>query len=415
MKHIQVFAAAVAAFFVVANAGGAESDAVVTFQSNATLTNSTEWTYKSVVSNANGYGLNSQNSLACSPEFGFCVTSVVLEVSATDSSTRSVVLSPLSPETAVAEGGCVTNTPPQGTISEIGAVWDASLRIRSFSISATTGSGNVYLKTATVSGIPLLGVPSNLASDAEKFDRVTLCWSVPEDATATDVEIEKDISVPFSSKEPFECDFSEISNAGGNLIDIDESLHEKYVALTGENVRAPTNTTGIVQLGTTDDGGWLLFSGVESYASAKLVVRARKHPSDPASRNKMPVFAIYEGVTNELGRIELSDEMADHVLDVAGLQGGTQLLLRSAPNKYGEFSGEGRVQVAFIGVAVSYEKSFMVGSACRLRVADMSPEARYLWRARSRGASGIVSPYTDWASFVTGDSRFTGGTVIVMQ
>ena len=68
MKHNQVFAAAVAAFFVVANAVGAESDAVETFQFNAALTNSTEWTYYSVASNSNEYCLNSQESLVRSPE-----------------------------------------------------------------------------------------------------------------------------------------------------------------------------------------------------------------------------------------------------------------------------------------------------------------------------------------------------------
>lgn len=415
MKYIKVLAAVAAAFFVAENAVGEESGVVETFQFNAALTNSTEWTYSSVESNSYGYGLKSKGSLVCSPEFGFCVTSVVLEVSTTDSSTRSVVLSPTSPETAVAQGYSVTNTPPQGTDYEISAAWDASLRVRSFSISGTTGQGNVYLKSVTVSGISLLDVPSDLASDAEKFDRVTLCWSVPEEASATDVEIEKDISVPFSSKEPFECDFSSISNYGGNPMKVDESLPAEYAELTGQNVYAPTNTSGVVQLGTTSGDGWLLFSGVESYASAKLVVRARKHPSDSSSRNMMPVFAICEGVTNELGRIELTDEMDDYVLDIAGLQNGTQLLVRSVPTKDGSYSGGGRVQLAFMGVAVAYTKSFMVGAAHRLRVADMSPEVRYMWRARSRSSSGIVSPYTEWVSFVTGDSRYTGGTVIVMQ
>ena len=247
---------------------------------------------------------------------------------------------------------------------------------------------------------------------------MTLCWENPDGASAADVEIEKDISVPFPGQEPFQCDFAEISNYGGNplnLADGHDRLHAAYGELAGHNVFAPTNTSGVVQLGSTSDGGWLLLSGVESYKSAKLVVRARKYPGDAASRNTMPVFGICEGGTNELGRIELSDEMEDHVLDISELQGGTQLLVRSAPTSNGSYSGNGRVQLAFIGVATSYTKSAMVGSSCRLRLVDLSPKTRYVWRARCRDASGNMSDYTDWNVFSTGEAKYSGGTIIVMR
>lgn len=422
MKYMNV-AVAAAVLCAAAKTAGAASGVVETVRFDAALTNSTEWTYSSLESNSNGYALKSQDSLVESPEFWFCVTSVVLDVTATAASTRSVVISPAVPENAHAGDASVTFTPAQGTDSTCTAAWDASLRVRSFSISATkgsatTGKGNIYLKSATIRGVALLEEPSSLLADAAKYNRVTLCWENPDGASAVDVEIEKDISVPFPGQEPFQCDFAEISNYGGNplnLADGHDRLHAAYGELAGHNVFAPTNTSGVVQLGSTSDGGWLLFSGVESYKSAKLVVRARKYPGDAAIRNKMPVFGICEGVTNELGRIELSDEMEDHVLDISELQDGTQLLVRSAPASNGSYSGNGRVQLAFMGVAASYAKSATVGSSCRIRLVDLSPKTRYVWRARCRDESGNVSSYTDWNAFSTGETKYSGGSVIVMR
>ena len=417
MKYVNV-AVAAAVLCAAAKTAGAVSGVVETVRFDAALTNSTAWTYESVASSTKGYALKSQDSLVESPEFWFCVTSVVLEVSTSGSVTRSVVMSPAVPENARAGDASVTCTPTQGTDSTCTAAWDASLRVRSFSLSATTGAGYIYLKSATILGVALLEEPSSLLADAAKYNRVTLCWENPDGASAADVEIEKDISVPFCGQEPFQCDFAEISNYGGNplnLADGHDRLHAAYGELAGHNVFAPTNTSGVVQLGSTSDGGWLLFSGVESYKSAKLVVRARKYPGDAASRNKMPVFGICEGVTNELGRIELSDEMEDHVLDISELQDGTQLLVRSAPASNGSYSGNGRVQLAFMGVAASYAKSAMVGSSCRIRLVDLSPKTRYVWRARCRDESGNVSSYTDWNAFSTGETKYSGGTIIVMR
>ena len=418
MTSIRISSAVAAAFFAAAEAAGAEPALVETVRFDAALTNSTGWTYASVPSYAEGYALNSLNSLVESPEFAFCATSVVLVVSATAGSTRSVVLRPVAAELPEAGGVCVTNTPAQGTDSTIVAAWDESMYVRSFSVSATKGQGLVYLKSAAVFGAPLLAAPSNTWADAGRYDRVTLRWENPGGGMTAEVEAEKDLSTPFFAHEPFQCDFAMISNSGANpirLADEDEKLHKAYGELTGENVLAPTNSSGVVQLGTTSSGGWLLFSGVESYASAKLVVRARKHRGDPASRNKMPVFGIYEGVTNELGRVELSDEMADHVLDVAGLPGGTRLLLRSVPSDNGDYTGKGRVLLAYMGVAVSCRRFAEAGASCRLRLVDLSPGTRYMWRVRCRYASGGISPYTDWNVFTTGVRAFAGGTVVRLR
>ena len=97
-------------------------------------------------------------------------------------------------------------------------------------------------------------------------------------------------------------------------------------ALSGENIYAPTNTSGICQIGTGRELGFLRYDGIDDYSKVVLRLRAKRYPGDNAETTVISVDSA--GATNEVETIVLGDDYADYEIGLSSVtNAGSSLLL----------------------------------------------------------------------------------------
>lgn len=106
----------------------------------------------------------------------------------------------------------------------------------------------------------------------------------------------------------------ETFSAKGNVVRMDSSLAELDPLLSGTNVYAYVNTNGICRLGKDDALGILRWAGVDNYANVQLRMSAMRYPLDNAET--MVAFE-WNGETNTIATLTLTDEFAEHTVDLS--------------------------------------------------------------------------------------------------
>ena len=239
--------------------------------------------------------------------------------------------------------------------------------------------------------------PTDLTTDSICRDRLTARWTNAAGVVSNALEVIKVFPNAFEADYATNYTFDAISHSGSRAkILSEDDFAEKAPGFCGEKVYAAANSVGVLQIGSTDNGGCLAFAGLGSYKGLSLVCIAQSYPL--ASENhSMLVSWVSGGTTNQFGRVPITDEMAPYVFPLAGVSKGAQILVQS-PVK-----NNGRVLIDSIGFVRSYtlpysQTNVVHAAAFPARdaycVRGLEPLTRYCWRVRGDAAD-------DWSEYAT--------------
>ena len=97
-------------------------------------------------------------------------------------------------------------------------------------------------------------------------------------------------------------------------------------ALSGVNIYAQTNTSGICQIGTGKALGSLRYDGISDYSNVVLRLMAKRYPGDNAET--MIVSVDSSGATNQVETITLGEDYTDYEIDLSSITNpGSALLI----------------------------------------------------------------------------------------
>ena len=223
---------------------------------------------------------NALGDYAVSPVFDAPVVRVWMEVKSTQSPSRFLTLTPVSPEAKAAavfaestSGGCV--------LQEIR--WQAEDQVRQirFSLkgSGAAGWGVRSLIIETDDGYKPVAKPENLRALQLCSDAAVLAWDA--DASRYQIEAYRIVETPASYKGLSLVDLSVLSNTSGSYVTADLT---NLGDIDTENVFQPPGSVGMVSVGNTQNLGVLRWRPGITADNVTLLIRTWKHPNEEYAR-----------------------------------------------------------------------------------------------------------------------------------
>ena len=390
----------------------------VTFTEN--LTNTTGWVYSKThfaSSHNNEMYIKSTEAYVQSPIFNFAITSISISAkNAGDSTTRDLKIVPLTgSNTALAP---IDITPASTAYSSIDITLPAEEQITRFKIVSTSGSGNIYIKSAIISGVPILEAPKDLATSEIYCDRFTASWTPDAAATTHKIEITKKVETPFTAQYATNYVLSALQNTGSSSKDITSTISSNLPEFDGQSIYIPSNTVGVIQIGATDKVGVLALPPQESYENLKLVIRAKYCDNDPA-HEEMPVYYISGDVTNKITEVEFKNTFEIKVVDLKAfaIPSNTRIALTSPDHN------DKRFQIDLLGFATETKEAesfteLVISKALNTphyTAKALEPNTEYSWSVISYGEDGATSKRTEWQSVNTNNLRAPIGFCISVR
>ena len=385
----------------------------VTF--DAALTNETGWSFNDKVGNNNtGYYLL-QDAEVATPQFGFNITSVEIRVATTSSCNRNLIIRPGG--NASSDSDCAFNTIPAGTTTNLFATWNTASPVRSFIIKSTVGSkGNLYIKSAVISGVPIIDAPTNLQADNIRGTRFRLSWTNPAGASSNRVDVSSVARRKASGETIEEYDFLAFTNTSVNAqgrLD-DDRLLMGYPAFSGEKIYMAGLSTGVVQISSREDRGYLVYDRSRLAADdLTLVVSAKKHSSDTSGTWGLSVAQLDDGgTTNSLALLDLDYEFPSSPFTVPLPNCGTPCRLLLLPSDSAK--GNRRILIDHLAFVQGYSpeavetnvvKTAFVTDSTTYSVRGLCPRTEYVARITAFDADGNESsPSEPLAVTTNGDA-----------
>ena len=382
-------------------------------------TNTARWEYTNVKSGNNGHYIASPNSSIKSQQFNFAVTSVTVCVSLTPACNRNLVISPLALLNESPAPHCEFSNIPRNTETNLVANWEAASRVRLFTITATSGnSGNIYLKSAVISGVPLIEPPTNLQSDEIKGTRSNLSWENPENAVSNKIEVSQVVRKEEYSTMLDEYDFMALTNKNTNAsrcLDKDNLQMDYYPAFSGTNIYAAGNSTGVVQISSTDYKGYLQYDfstireALNETANVSMLVSAKKHHTDTVGT--WGLLITVSNITNTASSSitnELTHEFptSPYLIPLGNITTNSMLILKPSDTTS---QSKRRILIDYLAFVRDYSPSsvstnlvktvFATGNATTIR--GLSPYSSYIASITAFDADGNESEPSEPISFMT--------------
>lgn len=392
-------------------ADGASVD--VTF--NAALTNETAWTYSDgfgYVSSKKKFAFTKANANAdqvVSPTFDFAVTSIVIRAEkASDKTTRKMSIRATSGTAGNEAIELVDGVVPQEQVA-FTSVWTcaASDAVRSFALLTTGGSGNLYLESATISGVPFVSSPTGLEVSGIRATSFRLSWTNPDAAVSNRI----DVSQVVEGSEGIEYDFETFSNSSSSVSNVTDKLVELFPKFGGSSViRLPTNTVGVIQISTSSSHGYLVHSGFENCSELSMTVSSRR-PHKDAYKNLIIGYESPEGTTNNLGAVEMTTSFQMNEISLAGLPDNMPLIINTQTQ-----SSDARVEIDYLAFNWCAKTNFVksvFATKNSARINGLSPSTEYAVSVTAFDSSDIESRPSDPVEARTADAD--PGFVIVIQ
>lgn len=380
------------------------------------LTNETEWAYHETKFTASGeMQITKQNAFIQSPTFEFAITSISISAkNAGDTTTRDLNIIPVINNDITLDH--IDITPTSTTYSSIDITIPAEEQIKSFKITSTSGSGNIYIKSAVISGVPILEAPKDLATYEIYRDRFSASWTPDAAATTHKIEVTKKIETPFTAQYTTNYVLSALQNTGGNSKDITDSISSSLPEFEGQSIYIPSNTVGVVQIGSTTKAGVLVLPPQGSYENLKLVIRAKYCDNDP-THEEMPIYYISGDVTNKITEVEFKNAFEIKVVDLLNIPSNTRIALTSPDHN------DKRFQIDLLGFATETKEAV---SSTELVISTtvktphytakaLEPDTEYSWSVISYGEDGATSKRTQWQSVTTNNLRPPEGFYITVR
>lgn len=180
-----------------------------------------------------------------------------------------------------------------------------------------------------------------------------------------------------------------------NPVDSADKVPQIDSALSGVNIYAPTNTSGICQIGKGDELGFIRYDGISDYSNVVLRLRAKRYLGDNAETTIVSVDPA--GMTNEVETIVLVADYADYEINLSSITNeGSALLLG-----YYKTKSHRRVLLDSMSIVrLSADRETQIDSRfisaapgqTRFRLPfDLAPKAEYRFSVRAVNGDGIMS------------------------
>ena len=346
---------------------------------------------------------------ACSPEFDFNVTQLVMRVLCASAETkRFLTITPMISDPEAQKHTAERST----TLIEQVFTWNPAEGVRQFRLQNDTGEGG------TSWGIASLAVytdriepPTGLREDSLYRDAFAAAWDPASKAVRYDVKYASVTRIQPSYETVAEWNFSSLTNThGGNPRTLDLLKRDypgKLDDLTGMNVCMEKYTGEHIQIGQSEKLGFLDFpmpSVPECSRPLTGILQAWKHPDDSKSPT-LPIYWAADGVTNDLATFELTVDKKEYRFPIPEGVAIESVILSSTTNLMTQKESHGRVRVESFAIVSGYvpgsvttnEFKILKSRATEKVVKDLAP-GEWLWTARSFDADGRDSP---WSPFRT--------------
>ena len=387
----------------------------VTF--DAALTNATGWSFNDKVgNNNNGYYLL-QAAEVTTPQFGFNITSVEIRVSTTASCNRNLIIRP--GDNASSDPDYAFNAIPTGATTNLVATWNTASPIRFFTINSTEGSkGNLYIKSAVISGVPLIEPPMNLQTNEIKGTRCRLSWANPVNAVSNKIEVSEVVRKVVYGTMLDEYDFMAFTNKSSVTEHYDkQSLQvNDYPSFSGTNIyKAASNSTGVVQISNGKSQGYLKYDfsairdSLDEAADISLHISAKKHNTDISTINwKLLVAQIDDNnTTNKTDEIDIEGDFPAHPSSIQIEQARTCKAIVLRPSD--ETPTARRILIDYFAIVNNFSPAsvstnlvktiFTTDNAATIR--GLSPNSSYIASVTAFNADGNESAPSEPIPFMT--------------
>ena len=326
-------AAALAAAALAASAACAD---VMHVDFNHALTNGTGWVYLKGVSviNAGNASIKNKGEIH-SPRFtGIAITNISLSAKfATASSNPDIHLEPFTAlEGIIFEAQRVT---ANGRTIVSNFCWEAKDEIVGFTIrSETSNTGSLHLFSADIAYES--SAPKNLSVARRFRDALRILWQSSKEALSTFLAVYRCEYRPASFTTLAEWDFSRLRSQYTSAHLVPDGFFDSYPGLSGENIRYPDRRKhdGNLQVGNTTDASCLR---IDSVPEGVEELHLSAYVNKLSDGHLYQLLSIAGGETNEVTKIDLTEQRTFQRIPIAGLAPGSALLIKSTRTKGGPF------------------------------------------------------------------------------
>ncbi len=383
----------------------------VTF--DTALTNTTAWTYSTGFEYASTQGMygfqkasNGKDQIS-SPEFGFAITSVVIHAKkASAATTRKMSIRATSGTAGADAVELVSGVVPTTQVAFTSEYsWVQSDCVRSFALLSTSGNGNLYVKSAVISGVPIVDPPADVAVDSVEGTRCRLTWTNSGNISSNRIDVFEVERTEEAGANVLEYDFGEFKNESGNSTDITGDFTNAIPSFAGSSViRLPARSDGVIQVSQDDKKGYLVHSGFEDCSDLSLTISLRI-PTNSQGKQFGMGYENAAGETNQFPLISMSTNFVTNVVSLAELPANTPLIFNT------EGAGSKRVvyidYIAFADgharatVSTNFVKSVFATDSATCSVRGLAPWTDYVARVTAFDADGnesAPSPPVDFAT-----------------
>lgn len=255
---------------------------------------------------------DAKDDYANSPRYDAVVTQVVVTASATETSTRPLVLTPIGGKGDPETHELAFTTELQSQVFS----WAPECEVRQFNVvESWLGSGNGYWKVAALEVyLKKIECPTSLSTTSEWRDSFDVTWNGDPGACRHEVELEQIVTVPERGDVVRTWDFSVLENGKGSNVawgkaEIPSGLSD----VTGEDLWLPTGRVGVVQVGKDNVSGTLRLPVAESVRPLVFRLEASRYAKDDADGNGTVQYLDAAGATNRQETIWLTKERETYV------------------------------------------------------------------------------------------------------
>lgn len=289
MKH--VFSRSIPCAFLMVlglvflSAAGMGAEVEVEFTDS--LTNETEWVYKSTAkTTVDGklYISSKEGVAVISPTFDFAITSVTVvarHTNATHDRKLLYTFPTVNEEHTDDETLWREITPEGNDESVVCCFWPKEKRIRAIGFMAKNGSdGNIYLISAKIYGVSIPYPPENLETSRLGGKQIAIKWQNPESVQSNNIRVYKSTwhDESFETVKSYDFNAEGFENKGKNDEITNTLLVESYPDFAGSSwIYLPTNSVGQIQISKSDEKGVLKHNGFEDCGSLWVDMTVRKY------------------------------------------------------------------------------------------------------------------------------------------
>ena len=318
------------------------------------LTNATEWVYKSTAkTTVDGklYISSKEGVAVISPTFDFAITSVTVVARHTNATHDRKLLYtfPMVNEEHTDDETLWREITPEGNDENVVCCfWPKEKRIRSIGFMAKNGSdGNIYLISAKIYGVSIPYPPENLETSRLGGKQITIKWQNPESVQSNNIRVYKATWREESSEMVCSYDFNQYFNEGGSNQKFD-TFDGSYSDFAGSTfIYLPANTMGQIQISKSDEKGVLRHKGFENYDPFYVDMTLRKYfyvktteengvttTEEHEDNGTMTIgYEGPEGITNDFATVNLEKEFQRQIIPLKGFPANTPILFNATGNK----------------------------------------------------------------------------------